>query len=510
MRSRLNYSGLVVAGLGFFLTRFTVTLALYENPVRFYLAGVVPLAIGLGLATFGVALTVGDFRPEVVRTTAMWSVIGFLAMLVLVVLTLIGSTDAAVDLESARSQTYLSNFLIGGSVGGTLTGLYASRNRRQRSELRQQTNRLVTLNRLLRHEVLNAVTAIRGYASLDPERNPERQSVIDDQARDIEETIEEVKYLTEKSSGAGESRTPRDIGESLEQSIQTISAQYPETDVSVEWSSEDLSAYANERLPLVFTQLLENAVEVDATPTTVTVSVRDEGGGLPENQQSLLETGDIEEFDNPNVGFGLNIVRLLVENYGGDIETVVSGSGTTVTVGLPRVPTGEINEGPTTADLTGVAPAVPHLLVTFVSAIIAGIPYAIASELLGGSVSGIGIFYGTVDPVIGWLTHEFHSIVFAFMYVGVLSLTLERYRDTVRIYEITGVLWGLVVWVVAASFIAPVWLRLLGIPAGVPDFSGRLLVSHLVWGLSLGALTSFGYRYVTPRLTGRGAGVRSP
>jgi two-component system OmpR family sensor kinase len=53
MRSRLNYSGLVVAGLGFFLTRFTVTLALYENPVRFYLAGVVPLAIGLGLATFG-------------------------------------------------------------------------------------------------------------------------------------------------------------------------------------------------------------------------------------------------------------------------------------------------------------------------------------------------------------------------------------------------------------------------------------------------------------------------
>lgn len=38
---RVNYSGLVVAGIGFFLTRFTVTLA-FEDPVRFYLAGVVP------------------------------------------------------------------------------------------------------------------------------------------------------------------------------------------------------------------------------------------------------------------------------------------------------------------------------------------------------------------------------------------------------------------------------------------------------------------------------------
>jgi hypothetical protein len=42
MESRLNYSGFVVAGLAFFLTRFTVTLAL-EDTVQFYLAGVVPL-----------------------------------------------------------------------------------------------------------------------------------------------------------------------------------------------------------------------------------------------------------------------------------------------------------------------------------------------------------------------------------------------------------------------------------------------------------------------------------
>ncbi|MEF8814616.1 MAG: HAMP domain-containing sensor histidine kinase [Halovenus sp.] len=514
MGGRLNYGGFVVAGLAFFLTRFTVTLALYENPVQFYLAGVVPLVVGLGLAAFGMALAVADVDPAMVRTTTVWCVVGFGTMLVLVVLTLLGSsTDGVVDLTTVRSQTYLSNFLIGGSIGGTLTGLYASRNRRQRSELQQQTNRLVTLNRLLRHEILNAVAAIRGYASVDPSENPEGMTVIDERAKHIEQTIEEVKYLTERTGSRGSSRVPRDLGESLCESVETIRDRYPNASVSVDSIPADLIVYTNERLPLVFTHLLENAivhgnddaptVTVETTPTTVSVRIDDRGPGLPETQQSLLETGDIEEFDNPNVGFGLNIVRLLVESYGGHIDTDVGNRGTTVTVTLPQVTTDVTNQGPTRSDLTGVRPAAPHLVVTCLAAVVAGIAYGITSELLGGSVAGIGIFYGTVDPVIGWLTHEFHSIVFGFMYVGILSISLTRYRDTVGIYVIIGVVWSIVVWAVAASFVAPVWLRLVDIPATVPNFSRRLLVSHLAWGLSLGALTSLGYRYVVPSLTDR-------
>jgi two-component system OmpR family sensor kinase len=513
IRTRLNYSGFVVAGLAFFLTRFTVTLALYENPAQFYLAGVVPLVVGLGLAAFGVALVVADVEQAFVRTTAIWCLIGFGTMLVLVVLTLFGSSaDRTVDLETIRSRTTLSNFLIAGSVGGTLTGLYASRNRRQRSELRQQANRLVTLNRLLRHEVLNAVTAIRGYANVDPGKNPEGLTVIDERAEHIEQTIEEVKYLTEGTGTEGSSRTPQELGESLDASIETISDRHPDATVSVESLPATTSVYANERLPLVFTHLLDNAIvhgndttptiSAELTPTAVRVSVDDDGPGLPESQQRLLETGRIDEFDNPRVGFGLNIVRLLVESYGGTITTDVSDPGTTVTVSLPRVST-ETGHGPNRSDLTGVRPAVPHLVVTCLAAIVAGVPYAIVSELLGGSVAGIGVFYGTVDPVVGWLTHQFHSVVFGFMYVGILSLALDRYRNTTGTYVGIGVLWSVVVWLVAASFVAPIWLQLLDIPASIPNFSTRLLLSHLAWGLSLGALTALGYEYVVPRLVDR-------
>ena len=514
MRTRVNYWGLVIAGLGFFLTRFTVSLALYENPVQFYLAGVAPLALGLGLATFGVALTVADVDEAMVRTTALWCIAGVATTLLLVLLTLLGSSpDGSISAATLRSQTYLSNFLIGGSVGGTLTGLYAAVTRRQRIELREQTNRLVTLNRMLRDSVLNSVAAIRGYTNLAPGSNMDPMTTIDRQAGDIQQTIEEIKYLTEHT-GDGGSLHPRDLKDDLQESIDVVTERHPDSQVTIGSMPEALSVSANERLTLVVSHLLDNAIvhgdddsptiEVDATRTSVAISIIDTGPGLPATQQSLLESGTIDEFDNPRAGFGLNIVRMLVTTYGGRIDTTVTDRGTTVTVTLSRVLTADEALGPNSSDLAGLQPAAPHFLVASLASLLAGVAYGLVSELMGGSVAGIGVFYGTVDPVIGWITHEFHSVVFGFMYVGVLSFALERYRNTMWTYAGIGIAWGLFILIVAAGVVAPIWLRLLGIAAPVPNLTFRLLVSHVVWGGSLGVFTILGYRYLIPRLIGTG------
>ncbi|MDZ7701520.1 MAG: hypothetical protein U5J98_05330 [Halobacteriales archaeon] len=107
MATRVNYSGFVIAGLGFFLTRFTVTLALYEDPIRFLFAGLIPLMLGLGLAAFGVALAVADVDEGIVRTVAAWAVIGAVTMFVLALLTLFGSGAASCrrSRPSARGPT---------------------------------------------------------------------------------------------------------------------------------------------------------------------------------------------------------------------------------------------------------------------------------------------------------------------------------------------------------------------------------------------------------------------
>ncbi|MFB6296320.1 MAG: sensor histidine kinase [Halobacteriales archaeon] len=518
MARRVNYSGLVIAGVGFFLTRFTVTLAIYDDPVRFYLAGVVPLALGLGLAVFGVGLTVSGADAALVRTTALWCVIGASTMLVLVILTLLGSTTGGLpELATIRSRTYLSNFLIGGSVGGTLTGLYASRNRRQRSTLRQQTHRLEVLNRLLRHEVLNAVAVIGGYASggRDGTEHPDSETVIRNQLDAIERTIEEVKYLT-RDEGIGASI---DLSEPLSGSVEVIRDRYPDARVSVGSIPDDPVVSANERLTQVFTHLLENAVlygpaeepgvEVTVTQTTgsVRVSVSNEGPGLPENQQALLQAGEIEEFDDPGTGFGLNVVRLLVESYDGRIETDVDDGGSTVTVVLPRAGDDSSGVGPTRSELTSVRPGTPHLIVVLGASILAGIPYGIIAEQFGGSVAAIGVFYGLNNPVVGWLTHEFHSAVFAFVFAALLAIIPGGHRESpprfVGVSIAIGLGWALTLWAVAAGVIAPIWLQLIGIQAPIPNLDAVLLLSHLAWGASLGLLTPIGYRYVTPWLARR-------
>jgi signal transduction histidine kinase/uncharacterized membrane protein YagU involved in acid resistance len=513
MSRRVNYSGLVIAGIGFFLTRFTVTLALNQDPMRFYFAGVVPLVLGLGLAAFGVALAVADIEAVVVRTVAAWTVIGTLAMLVLVVLTLVGSSaDGMPAFSDVQAQVYLSTFLIGGSVGGTLTGLYASLNRRQRVELERQANRLEVLNRLLRHEVLNALTVIRGYAPLVGTDDGRAADLIQERSDDIEATIDEVQYLARSARAAPAGGVSVGLAGVLEESAAAVRERFPDASVSVGPVPADLEVEADARLSNVFTQLLTTAaarapadkpgveVSVEVTPRTAHVTVAFRAEALSAAERALLERGEIGEYDDPSSGFELNLIRLLVESYHGRIEAARRDDRTELTVVLPR-PGGVVaGDGLISAGVAGVRPAIPTLVVTLAAALLAGVAYGIVSEALGGSIAGIGVFYGAASPLVGWITHEFHSVVFGFVFVGLVSVAPARHRERYAAHLVIGLAWGLVLWLGAAGVIAPVWLRLLGIPASLPSLSGRLLLAHLVWGASLGLLTAWGYRHVAPRL----------
>jgi predicted membrane protein len=151
---------------------------------------------------------------------------------------------------------------------------------------------------------------------------------------------------------------------------------------------------------------------------------------------------------------------------------------------------------------------VPHLTVILAAALFAGVPYGLVSEQFGGSIAAIGVFYGVNDPVVGWITHEFHSAVFAFVFAGLVSFAPERYRTRVLGYVLVGAAWGLFLWVVAAGFVAPAWLLLLGFSVPIPSFTPLLLGTHLVWGVSLGLFTALGYRYAVPSLTRLGERLR--
>ena len=143
----------------------------------------------------------------------------------------------------------------------------------------------------------------------------------------------------------------------LNQIFQTIAGslkhQCDETGSQIDLS-RSLPVLNNDRLALeqVFSNLLDNAlkylqpgrpgrivVEVENAPAFVTISVKDNGRGIAENDKERV----FELFrragrqDKPGEGIGLAHVRALVRRMGGDISVVSTlGEGSTFRVVLPR------------------------------------------------------------------------------------------------------------------------------------------------------------------------------
>jgi signal transduction histidine kinase len=517
--SRVAYSGLVLAAMGFLLTRFTIAFAAMDDPMVFLFSGLVPLVLGLSLSAYGVVLTVGAYDPASVRTVVRWSLLGTGAMGALVVLTVLGSDPATpMTVDALRSETYFSNFLIGGAVGGTLTGVYAARTRRQRETLRQRANRLTVLNRLLRDQVINAATAITSHTALLRERyHDDSVETIGEQGERVVELIEDVKYLSHTGEGSDVSLRTCDLQASVDRAVETVRSAHPEADCRVDGTDEDVAVQGHTQLSEVFRHLVDNAVRysdgdpptvevsVTATRRTATVTVRDDGPGLPADQRTLLADGEIAEFDDPTTGFGLNIVRLLVESADGGIRVDVDEGGSTVAVTLPRADPDAGADEPASR-VTAPEIAGGRLGVTVAAGLAAGVVMGVVLSAAGGLIPVIGALYGIQNPTVGWVTHLFHSVVFALGYVGVVSAAPRSYTTAPLDRVAVGVVFGLGLWVLAAGVVMPVWLRLVGVGAPLPNLPPGSLAAHALWGLTAATVYHAGDRW----LAGREVSLPSP
>jgi uncharacterized membrane protein YagU involved in acid resistance len=105
-----------------------------------------------------------------------------------------------------------------------------------------------------------------------------------------------------------------------------------------------------------------------------------------------------------------------------------------------------------------------------------------------GDFLAIGSLYGIANPLIAHLTHEFHSVVFALVYAGLLAVVPLSYAADARGRIALAVGFSLSLWLFAAGLVMPVWLELVGVAAPIPNLSLPSLVGHVVWGLTTGSL----------------------
>lgn len=242
------------------MTRYTITFAHAEASTAFVVGGIVPLVLGLSLSVCGVALAIGSFETWYVRTIAQWTVLGAGVIGLLIVATVYGGPSSFA--EDVRTIGIFSNVLIGGSVGGALTGVYAAQTKAAQRKLLNRQNRLVILNRLLHDRVMNAVTVIKGSAPLlrdGADTGLESVDAILEKAESIEAVMGSVHDLAEP--GAGAERQPVDVPEAVETALQQARERHPDATFVAQSLPSDLSAYANHRLADVVGQLLKNGAE---------------------------------------------------------------------------------------------------------------------------------------------------------------------------------------------------------------------------------------------------------
>lgn len=218
-------------------------------------------------------------------------------------------------------------------------------------ELEERRQILTYLNGLIRHEVLNTVSIIQGYAEL-LEESPDDSATVSTYAEIMRREADELGYVTKDvrlllQAASWEATGERiNLSAILTEELRKLQERYETVEIE-ESIPEEVYIVADNLLPRLFSNLFNNAVEhndssnprVSVALTTssesVTVCVEDNGPGIPDTKrEGLFEPTTSMNTDH---GLGLTIVHMLASRYGGSIELAETGpEGSVFTICLPR------------------------------------------------------------------------------------------------------------------------------------------------------------------------------
>jgi len=226
-----------------------------------------------------------------------------------------------------------------GAVGGLVIGWLYVDAQREAAEARRASEAMAFVNRLLRHDIRNGVQIIRTHAGLvseaDDDRISESGRSIREQADAVQQLIEEVGSVSAVLRGEADHET-MDLAARLGEAIETASESYP--DATFETRLPDTCAVeGTDALVPVFTNLLNNAVQHndadqphvrvvgDERNDTVEIVVEDNGSGIADDERERVFEAGVTS--NDEGGFGLYIVRTLLDRSGGSIRVDDSDLG---------------------------------------------------------------------------------------------------------------------------------------------------------------------------------------
>jgi len=284
-----------------------------------------------------------DFAPEGADARSQWS--SFLEG---------GGRRGEFELVRPDGETRTVAFAATANVlpGRHLSALRDVTERTEREhELDEERARIEFLNRLLRHNVLNGMNLVLAKLdSLATAVPDERRADLDVARHRSEEIVDLVQTARRLATDVTGQPSEHDVsvGATLADSVTTDLEVYPRATIEFTPPDDDPAVHADDMLETVFDHLLTNAVEhndtesvrvsvgVELDAETVTVHVADDGVGIPADRRDELFDGGFSHTRDWG-GFGLSIVDVLVDRYGGRVWTEANDpSGVVFYVELPR------------------------------------------------------------------------------------------------------------------------------------------------------------------------------
>ena len=235
----------------------------------------------------------------------------------------------------------------------------------QNTELRESERMKTELVSIVSHELRTPLASVLGFTALllkrefDPPIRRHYLGIVDAQARRLAALLEDFLDVQRIEHEGLELATERvDLALLLDEQAELYAEQSPKHKVEVDLDERPLSVRGDpDRLAQVVGNLLSNAIKyspeggtvqlaAERSGSGVRVIVRDEGLGIPEDQQERIFTkffrGDAGATGITGTGLGLAVSREIVEAHGGTIGFDSDPStGSTFWVELPEEP-GEV------------------------------------------------------------------------------------------------------------------------------------------------------------------------
>lgn len=215
------------------------------------------------------------------------------------------------------------------------------------TDQKRREQRLNVLNRVLRHDLRNAMNVVIGHAdTLAAGEEPPDVAADAIRTRAEELLIRSRKArIVERVLDLNPSRGRTvDLSAVVADRVELARDEYPDLNIDTSVPEGPTRATANDLLSIAIDNLLENAVshggEDPRASITLepgdphTIRVSDNGPGIPQTEIDVLERDRETQLEHTS-GLGLWLVAWIVRDIGGDIEIRNHEDGAVVTIHLP-------------------------------------------------------------------------------------------------------------------------------------------------------------------------------